>query len=175
VHQAKYTKDIVRKIKMEDSKAMTTLMSTTTALDADEEGEHVDQKEYRSMMGSLLYLTATRPDIQFSVCLCSRFQESSRTSHRQAVKRIFRYLRHTPDFGLGTPRPLLWRFMVFRMRILLGVGGIGSPLLGLASFWDLLWCLGLPANSRVLLNPLPRQSTLPLLVVALSSFGFHIP
>jgi hypothetical protein len=55
VHQAKYTKDIVRKFKMEDSKAMTTPMSTTTALDADEEGEHVDQKEYRSMIGSLLY------------------------------------------------------------------------------------------------------------------------
>jgi hypothetical protein len=65
VHQAKYTKDIVRKFKMEDSKAMTTLMSTTTTLDADVEGEHVDQKEYRSMIGSLLYLTATRPDIQF--------------------------------------------------------------------------------------------------------------
>jgi hypothetical protein len=100
VHQAKYTKDIVRKYKMEDSKAMTTPMSTTTALDADEEGEHVDQKEYRSMIGSLLYLTATRPDIQFSVCLCARFQASPRTSHRRAVKRIFRYLRHTPDFGL---------------------------------------------------------------------------
>jgi hypothetical protein len=99
VHQAKYTKDIVRKFKMEDSKAMTTLMSTTTALDADDEGEHVDQKEYRSMIGSLLYLTATRPDIQFSVCLCARFQASPRTSHRQVVKR-FRYLRHTPDFGL---------------------------------------------------------------------------
>jgi hypothetical protein len=100
VHQAKYTKDIVRKFKMEDSKAMTTLMSTTTALDADEEGEHVDQKEYRSMIGSLLYLTVTRPDIQFSVCLCARFQGSLRTSHRQAVKSIFRYLCHTPDFGL---------------------------------------------------------------------------
>jgi hypothetical protein len=100
VHQAKYTKDIVRKFKMEDSKARTTPMSTTTALDADEEGEHVDQKEYRSMIGSLLYLTTTRPDIQFSVCLCARFQASPRTSHWQAVKRIFRYLRHTPDFGL---------------------------------------------------------------------------
>jgi hypothetical protein len=65
VHKAKYTKDIVRKFKMEDSKAMTTPMSTTMALDADEEGEHVDQKEYQSMIGSLLYLTATRPDIQF--------------------------------------------------------------------------------------------------------------
>jgi hypothetical protein len=58
---------------MEDFKAMATLMSTTTALDADEEGEHVDQKEYRSIIGSLLYLTATRLDIQFSVCLCARF------------------------------------------------------------------------------------------------------
>jgi hypothetical protein len=91
---------IVRKFKMEDSKAMTTPMSTTTALDVDEEGEHVDQKEYRSMIGSLLYLTAMRPDIQFSVCLCAHFQASPRTSHRQAVKRIFRYLRHTPNFGL---------------------------------------------------------------------------
>jgi hypothetical protein len=100
VHQPKYTKDIVRKFKMEDSKAMTTLMSTTTALDVDEEGEHMDQKEYRSMIGSLLYLTATRPDIQFSVCVCARFQASPRTSHRQAVKQIFRYLRHTPDFGI---------------------------------------------------------------------------
>jgi hypothetical protein len=63
VHQAKYTKDIVRKFKMEDSKAMATPMSTTTALDAYEEGEPVDQKEYRSMIGSLLYLTVTRPDI----------------------------------------------------------------------------------------------------------------
>jgi hypothetical protein len=100
VHQAKYTKDIVQKFNMEDSKAMATPMSTTTALDVDEEGEHVDQKEYRSMIGSLLYLTATRPDIQFSVCLCARFQASPRTSHWQAVKRIFRYLRHTPDFSL---------------------------------------------------------------------------
>jgi hypothetical protein len=79
---------------------MTTPMSTTTALDADEEGEHLDQKEYRSMIGSLLYLTAPRPDIQFSVCLCARFQASPRSSHRQVVKRIFRYLRHTPDFGI---------------------------------------------------------------------------
>jgi hypothetical protein len=61
----------------------------------------VNQKEYRSMIGSLLYLTATRPNIQFFVCLCARFQASLRTSHRQAVKRIFRYLRYTPDLGLS--------------------------------------------------------------------------
>jgi hypothetical protein len=81
VHQAKYNKDIVREFKMEDSKAIATPMSMTTALDADEEGEHVDQKEYRSMIWSLLYLMATRPDIQFSVCLYAHFQASPRTSH----------------------------------------------------------------------------------------------
>jgi hypothetical protein len=156
VHQANYTKDIVRKFKMEDSNAMTTPMSTTTALDADEEGEHVDQKEYRSMIESLLYLTATRPDIQFSVFLCARFQASPRTSHRQAVKRSFRYLRHTPNFGLWYSASSFMRFMVLQMRILPGVGWIGSQVLGLVSFWVILWCLGLPANSRVLLNPLPR-------------------
>jgi hypothetical protein len=100
VHQAKYTKDIVKNFKMEDSKAMATPMSTTTALDADEDGERVDQKEYQSMIGSLIYLTATRPDVQFSVCLCARFQTTPRTSHWEAVKGIFRYLRHTPDFVL---------------------------------------------------------------------------
>jgi hypothetical protein len=63
VHQAKYTKDILKKFNMDDSKPLSTLMSTTTALDADEDEEPVDQKEYRSMIGSLLYLTATRPDI----------------------------------------------------------------------------------------------------------------
>jgi hypothetical protein len=60
----------------------------------------VDQKEYRSMIGSLLYLTATRPDIQFSMCLCAHFQASPRTSHQQSVKRIFRYLRYTLELGL---------------------------------------------------------------------------
>ncbi|WVZ80557.1 hypothetical protein U9M48_028025 [Paspalum notatum var. saurae] len=100
VHQAKYTRDILKKFEMGDSKPMTTPMSTNTALDADEDGEAVDQKEFQGMIGSLLYLTATRPDIQFAVCLCARYQASPRTSHRQAVKRIFRYLKFTPELGL---------------------------------------------------------------------------
>ncbi|WVZ53356.1 hypothetical protein U9M48_004314 [Paspalum notatum var. saurae] len=100
VHQAKYTRDILKKFNMVDSKPMTTPMSTNTALDADEDGEAVDRKEFRGMIGSLLYLMATRPDIQFVVCLCARYQASPRTSHRQAVKRIFRYLKFTPELGL---------------------------------------------------------------------------
>jgi hypothetical protein len=63
----------------------------------------VEQKEYQSMIGSLLYLTMTRPDILFSVCLCAHFQVSPRTSHQQAVKRIFRHLRYTRELGLWYP------------------------------------------------------------------------
>jgi hypothetical protein len=100
VHQAKYTKDILKKFKMDDLKPLSTPMSMTTALDADKDEEPVDQKEYRSMIGSLLYMTAMRPDIQFSVFLCARFQVSPRTSHRQAVKQIFRYIRYTPELRL---------------------------------------------------------------------------
>ncbi|XP_072151395.1 uncharacterized protein [Setaria viridis] len=100
VHQGKYTKDVLKKFAMDDAKPISTPMPTSAALDADEDGEPVDQKEYRSMIGSLLYLTAMRPDIHFAVCMCARFQASPRTSHRQAVKRIMRYLRFTPAFGL---------------------------------------------------------------------------
>jgi hypothetical protein len=100
VHQAKYTEDILKKFKMDDSKPLSTPMSTTTTLDTDEDGEPMDQKEYRIMIGSLLYLTATRPNIQLFVCLCARLQASPRTSHQQAVTRMFRHLQYTPELGL---------------------------------------------------------------------------
>jgi hypothetical protein len=138
VRQAKYTMDIVRKFKMEDSKAMAMPMSMTTTLDADDEGGHVDQKEYRSMIGSLLYLMVTRPDIQFSVCLCARFQVSPRTSHRQAVKRIFRYLRHTLDFGVWYSVSSSLSLHGFSDADLLGVSWIGSPLPVLGIFFGVL-------------------------------------
>jgi hypothetical protein len=80
-----------------------------------------------------------------------------------------------PTSSFGILHLLLWRFMVFQTRILPVVSWIGSPLLGLGSFLDLLWCLGLPANNRVLLNLLPRKSMLPQLFVALNFFGSHTP
>jgi hypothetical protein len=79
---------------------VSTPMSSATSLGSDEDGESVDQREYRSMIGSLLYLTATRPDIQFIVGLCARFQASPRSSYRTTIQRVFRYLKHTPEFGI---------------------------------------------------------------------------
>jgi hypothetical protein len=86
IHQVKYTKDLMKKFNMAELKPVSTPMSTATTLDTDENGEAIDQREYRSMIGSLLYLTATRPDIQFAWCLCGRFQAFSRSSHRTTVQ-----------------------------------------------------------------------------------------
>jgi hypothetical protein len=100
VHQGKYTKDLMKKFNMTKLKPVSTPMSSAASVGPDEDGDAVDQREYRSMIGSLLYLTATRPNIQFTVGLCTRFQSSPRSSHRTAVHRVFRYLKHTLEFGI---------------------------------------------------------------------------
>ncbi|GJT78953.1 hypothetical protein Tco_1045678 [Tanacetum coccineum] len=92
------------KFGLEESKPMKTPMSSDTKLMKDEECESVDSTKYRGMIGSLLYLTASRPDIMFSVCLCARFQEAPKTSHLEAVKRIFRYIKGTTHLGLWYPK-----------------------------------------------------------------------
>ncbi|KAH9762966.1 hypothetical protein KPL70_001008 [Citrus sinensis] len=104
INQAKYVKDLLKRFGIDDSKTKNTPMSTTTKLDKDEKGKEVDIKMYRGMIESLLYLTASRPDIMFSVCLCARFQSCPKESHLLAVKRIFRYLSGTIDIGLWYPR-----------------------------------------------------------------------
>jgi hypothetical protein len=86
IHQAKYTKDLIKKFNMAELKPVSTSMSMAMMLDPDENGKAVEQREYRSMIGSLLYLTATWPDIQFVVCLCALFQASPRSSHRMTVQ-----------------------------------------------------------------------------------------
>nr|GEX16248.1 retrovirus-related Pol polyprotein from transposon TNT 1-94 [Tanacetum cinerariifolium] len=82
-----------KEIHLEDSKPIKTPMSSEIKLTRDEDEEPIDGTKYHGMIGSLLYLTASRPDIMFSVCLCARFQEAPKTSHLEAVKRIFRYLK----------------------------------------------------------------------------------
>jgi hypothetical protein len=100
VHQAKYTEDLMKKFNMAELRSMSTLLSTATVLDLDENGEAIDQREYRSMIGSLLYVTVTWPDIQFSMCLCACFLAALHSTHRTAVQRIFRYLKYPLEFGI---------------------------------------------------------------------------
>jgi hypothetical protein len=151
VHQTKYTKDMLMKFQMQDVKPMSTPMGSTATLDvdADEDGEPVDQREYRSMIGSLLYLTASRPDIQFSVCLCARFQASPRTSHRQSSRGSSGTYSLPLVLAFGIFPPRLFHFMVFLMRISLVAKSRGCLLLVLASFLCPRWFRGLPARSLV--------------------------
>ncbi|GJT41658.1 retrovirus-related pol polyprotein from transposon TNT 1-94 [Tanacetum coccineum] len=103
-NQSKYIKEIIKKFGLEDSKPMKTPMSMKTKLTQDEQGESVDNTKYRGMIGSLLYLTASRPDIMFNVFLYARFQEDPKTSHLEAVKHIFRYIKGTIHLGLWHPK-----------------------------------------------------------------------
>jgi hypothetical protein len=100
ISQTKYIQDILKKFGMKDGKPIKTPMGTNGHLDLDTGGKSVDQKVYRSMIGSLLYLCASRPDIMLSVCMCARFQTNPKEVHLRAVKRIMRYLVYTPKFGL---------------------------------------------------------------------------
>ena len=96
---------------MEDAMPVSTPMSISIKLDNDEKGESIDIKLYRSMIGSLLYLTTSTPDIMFSVCLCAKFQSNPKESHVIAVKRIFRYLKHTPNLGLWYPKGIYFNLI----------------------------------------------------------------
>ena len=98
--QDKYIKDMIKKFGMNDSKAISTPMRTNGNLDSDASGNLVDQKLYQSMIESLLYVTASRLDVMFSVCMCARFQASPRESHLKATKIILRYLKHIQNIGL---------------------------------------------------------------------------
>jgi hypothetical protein len=100
ISQTKYIQDILKKFGVKNGKPIKTPMGTNGHLELDTGGKSVDQKIYRPMIGSLLYLCASRPDIMLSVCMCARFQANPKEVHLRAVKRIIRYLVCTPKFGL---------------------------------------------------------------------------
>ncbi|GKA47829.1 hypothetical protein Tco_0740787 [Tanacetum coccineum] len=99
-----YVGEILKKFGFSSIRTASTPMETNKALTKDEDGEDVDVHLYRSMIGSLMYLTSSRLDIMFFVCACSRFQVQPKVSHLNAVKRIFRYLKGRPNLGLWYPK-----------------------------------------------------------------------
>lgn len=103
IHQQKYMKELLKKYELQDAKESDTPMATTTRLDKDPSGVDVGDTKFRGMIGSLLYLTVSRPDIVFSVGMCARFQSKPKESHLKAVKRILRYLKGTLNLVLWYP------------------------------------------------------------------------
>ncbi|GJS62921.1 putative ribonuclease H-like domain-containing protein [Tanacetum coccineum] len=102
--QDKYVCDILKKFGFSSVKTTSTPMETHKPLSKDADGINVDVHLYRSMIGSLMYLTSSRADIMFAVCACSRFQVQPKASHMHAAKRIFRYLKGQPTLGLWYPK-----------------------------------------------------------------------
>jgi hypothetical protein len=100
ISQSKYAKDLVKQFGLDGKSHARTPMSTSVKISSDLAGKSVDPSLYRSMIGSLLYLIASRPDISFSVGVCARFQANPKESHLTAVKRIIRYVNDTLSYGI---------------------------------------------------------------------------
>ncbi|KAK9053585.1 hypothetical protein SSX86_024659 [Deinandra increscens subsp. villosa] len=102
-HQTKYVSDILARFKICDVRIPSTPIQVSHGLGPDEYGENIDPTLFRAMIGSLMYLTASRPDIMFVVCVCARYQATPKASQMIAVKRIFAYLKGNPDLGIWYP------------------------------------------------------------------------
>jgi hypothetical protein len=104
ISQGKYLREMMKRFQMEDSKPVGTPMVTGCKLSKDDDSPDVDQSSYRSMIGILLYITTSRPDIMHVVGMVGRYKAAPKQSHLQAVKRIFRYLKEKMTYGLWYPR-----------------------------------------------------------------------
>nr|GEZ61270.1 uncharacterized mitochondrial protein AtMg00810-like [Tanacetum cinerariifolium] len=104
INQSKYALESLKKYGFESCDPVDTPMVEKSKLDEDREGKAVDPLHYHGMIGTLLYLTASRPDLQFAICMCARYQAWPTEKHVHAVKRIFRYLRGTVYRGLWYPK-----------------------------------------------------------------------
>ncbi|GJS51109.1 uncharacterized mitochondrial protein-like protein [Tanacetum coccineum] len=104
INQDKYVDEILKKFDFSTVKTASTPMETSKPLLKDVKAEDVDVHLYRSMIGSLMYLTSSKPDLMFVVCACARFQVTPKVSHLHALKRIFRYLKGQPKLGLWYPK-----------------------------------------------------------------------
>nr|GEY03818.1 uncharacterized mitochondrial protein AtMg00810-like [Tanacetum cinerariifolium] len=104
INQSKYDLESLKKYDFKSCDPMDTLMVKKSKLDEDKEGKVVDPSHYHGMTGTLLYLTTSRPDLQFATCMCAQYQARPTEKHVHAVKRIFRYLRGTVNRGLCYPK-----------------------------------------------------------------------
>ncbi|GJS74167.1 hypothetical protein Tco_0707008 [Tanacetum coccineum] len=104
INQAKYALEILKKHGMERCESLGTPLATKPKLDADLSGTPIDQTKYHSMIGSLMYLTSSRPDLVRAVCYCARYQVRPTEKHLKEIKRIFRYLKGTINMRLWYPK-----------------------------------------------------------------------
>nr|GEU38832.1 hypothetical protein [Tanacetum cinerariifolium] len=104
INQSRYALESLKKYSFKSCDPVNTPMVEKSKLDEDKEGKAIDLSHYHGMIGTLLYLTASRPDLQFAICMCARYQARPTEKHLHAIKRIFRYLRGTVNQGLWYPK-----------------------------------------------------------------------
>nr|GFB43774.1 uncharacterized mitochondrial protein AtMg00810-like [Tanacetum cinerariifolium] len=104
INQSKFALEFLKKFRMDSCDSVDTPMVDRLKLDEDLSGIPVDQNRFRSMVGSLMYLTASRPDLVFAICMCARYQAKPTKKHLEALKRVFRYLKGTINGGLWYPK-----------------------------------------------------------------------
>nr|GFA51974.1 retrovirus-related Pol polyprotein from transposon TNT 1-94 [Tanacetum cinerariifolium] len=160
--QDKYVCDILKKFGFSSVKSASTLMETHKPLSKDADGTDVDVHLYRSMIGSLMYLTSSGPDIMFAVCACSRFQVQPKVSHMHAVKRIFRYLNGQPTLGLWYPKDSPLELIAYSESDYAGVSLDRKSTTGGCQFLGNRLSLGNARNKPLWLIPQLKQNTLLL-------------
>ena len=116
ISQESYAREMLKKFKMNDCKPISTPMECGVKLSKNEKGEKVDPTFFKSLIGSLRYLTCTRPNILYVVGLVSHYMETPTTTHLKATKRILRYTKGTIDFGLFYSSSKYHRIYVLRGR-----------------------------------------------------------
>jgi len=147
--QSKYCIDVLNKFEMEGCKEASTPISTSCYLDADEHGTSVDQTKFRGLIGSLLYLTASRPDITFVVCMCTRFQANPKESHFNAAKRILKYLKGTTNVGLWYPNEATINLKGYSDLILLDANWTEKAQVALAIYLEQVSSHGIARSKHV--------------------------
>jgi hypothetical protein len=146
ISQTKYTQDILKKFGMKNAKPIKTPMGTNGHLDLNIGGKSVDQKVYRSMIGSLLSLCASRPDIMLSLCMCARFQTDPMEIHLRDVKRIMKYLVYTPIFRLWCPKGSIFDLIGYSDADYARCKIDRKSTSGTCQFLGRPWCPGLQRN-----------------------------
>lgn len=171
INQAKYIRDLLKKFGTNLTKSTPTPMSTSLKLDKDEKGQSVDIKKYRGMIGSLLYLTASRPDIMYSVCVCARYQSNPKESHLIAVKRILNIYWEHKILDYGILNRIFLIYLDILTLTLQVASWIEKVLVAPVKLLEIVLFLGLAKSNTQWLYP-PRKLNMWLLeVVVLKFFG----
>ena len=136
--QSKYAKNLVKKFGLESASSVRTPMSPNVKLTVDLLGKSIDSSLYRSMVGSILYLTANRPDISYSVGVCARYQANPKESHMIALKRIIKYVKAIVDLRVWYSKDTNDVLLGILMRIGLGILMIEKVHWGVVFMWVII-------------------------------------